>query len=169
MVKSKSKNRRTKRKSRKNKTRKTKMWKMTGCGHKKNMRNCKYCKHKSQSGGQHFYKPAGPIPGPFVGSSWKGSVDGWPGVNGVGADRNYLAQNMYPTDPQTMMMLGGKKNKKNKTRKSGGGIVPQDLSDLGSDMMYNIGSAYNSLNGFSKPVNPAPYMDQLPRTKTLII
>jgi len=125
--------------------------------------------------------PASPIPGPFIGNAWNGSVQGWPGVNGVGADRNYLAQNMYFKDPQTMMITGGKKckkckNSKNsnhcnhfKTKKTGGGLIPQDLVNLGRDMMYNMGSAYNSFNGYPQPVNPAPYIGQIPSSKSFIL
>jgi hypothetical protein len=40
-------------------------------------------------------------------------------------------------------------------------LVPQDLVNLGRNAMFNIGSAYNGLNGYSAPVNPLPYKDQL--------
>ena len=183
-------------KSRKRKTRQTKksrhsrrrqtrkMWNMSGCGHKKMNKHCSSCKMMMQQGGTcdtcklgmnggNFYKPASAIPGPFEGSAWNGSVGGWPGVDGVGSGRNYLALNKYHTDPQTMMLLGGKKRRQGKkgkrSRKNGGGLIPQDLVNLGRDMTYNMGSAYNSLNGYKQPVNPAPYMNQLPTSKSLII
>jgi hypothetical protein len=44
---------------------------------------------------------------------------------------------------------------------NGGGLVPQDLVNLGRDFMYNLNSAYNALNGYGAPVNPLPYKDQL--------
>ncbi len=44
---------------------------------------------------------------------------------------------------------------------TGGGFIPQDLVNLGRDMMYNVNSAYNALNGYKAPVNPLPYKDQL--------
>ena len=190
----KRKTRRTKKIKRSRKRQSRKLWDMKGCGHKKKNKSCSICKMKLQwggtcdtckigmqnGGGSNFYKPASSIPGPFVGSAWNGSVGGWPGVNGIGGDRNYLAQNMYYTDPQTMMKLGGKrkkqgkkskKNKKNKKNgeRNGGGLIPQDLVNLGRDISYNMGSAYNSLNGYPQPVNPAPYMDQLPTSKSIII
>lgn len=62
-----------------------------------------------QSGG-NFFKPAGPMPGPFVGSSWGASFSKWPGVNDVGGDRNYLKSydannNIIGKDPQLQMSM----------------------------------------------------------------
>ena len=133
---------------------------------KKNMKGgyCGSCSNHLQVGG-NFYKPPLPIPGPFVGQSWNYPVNSWPGVNGVGGDRNYLPYNKYLTDPQTAMKLnGGKKNRnktKTKQRTKKGGLLPQDLVNLGRDIGYNMGSAYNALNGYPAPVNPLPYKDQL--------
>jgi hypothetical protein len=121
-----------------------------------------------QSGGNNFYKPAAPIPGPFVGQSWDPPYSKWPGVDGVSNNRNYLAYNNYPTDPQTAMTLeGGSRNRrsksKSKSRSKRGGLsfLPQDFVNLGRDIGYNLGSAYNALNGYEAPVNPLPYKDQL--------
>jgi len=114
--------------------------------------------------GGSFYKPAAPIPGPFVGKSWTPGISGWPGVNGVGGDRNYIANNLYANgDPQTMMKLGGSKKRRGKRNKGkrGGGLIPQDLVNLGRDVSFNFKSAYNSLNGYNAPANPLPYKDQL--------
>ena len=131
---------------------------------------CGSCSNTNQMGG-NFYKPAAPIPGPFVGNSWNPPVKDWPGVNGVGGDRNYLAYNSYPTDPQTAMRLeGGSKKKKgsrSSSRKRKGGLFSQDLVNLGRDITFNMGSAYNALNGYPAPVNPLPYKDQLPNTGSL--
>lgn len=129
-----------------------------------------------QMGGNASPIPASLIPGPFVGSSWGNSVNEWPGMNGIGSDRNYL--NSYAksigNDPQLKMsmadagyktpnsMIGGK-NKKRRSQ-SGGGLIPQDLLNLGRNFTFNLHSAYNSLNGYNQPVNPMPYKDQLPRS-----
>ncbi len=151
-----------------------------------------------QAGGS-FYKPAGPMPGPFTGSPWKPDL-GWPGMNGIGGDRNYLANygNVIQNDPQQQMsmndagyttknsMVGGytydnkklvnrkgvrksseKSSSRTKTSSSpnslskGGGLVPQDLVNLGRDFTYNFKTAYNALNGYKAPVDPAPYKGQL--------
>ena len=170
------------------KTRKQKMYNMKGCSKSKKMNGGKGCgpfgcpiapyafKHKGgcaeqcPAGGQtggNFYKPPAPIPGPFVGAPWSPWIRGWPGVNGVSSDNNYLAQNLYNRgDPQTMMKLGGgskksKMGKKNHQNVKGGGLVPQDLVNLGRDMSFNFKSAYNALNGYTAPTNPLPYRDQL--------
>lgn len=125
------------------------------------------CSSCLMRGGNHFYKPAAPIPGPFVGESWNAPVNNWPGVNGVGGDRNYLAYNNYPTDPQTAMILEGGKRRRGSRRSrrgKGGGLIPQDLVNVGRDIGFNMGSAYNALRGYQAPVNPLPYKDQLPGT-----
>ena len=137
--------------------------------------------------------PFRPVPAPFVGKPWGPPITDWPGVDGVDGGRNYLAQNMYLNDPQTMMKLEGggkqrvktrrakrgrktfkktyhygKKNIKRNTRintykkhKRGGGLVPQDLVNLGRDFAFHAKSAYNTINGYPLPVNPAPFKDQL--------
>ena len=124
---------------------------------------------RNQMKGGSFYQPASPIPGPFVGQAWSPSVAGWPGVNGIGGDSNYLANNLYKAgDPQTMMKLGGKrmnkrmnKRRRHSLRLKGGGIMPQDLVNLGRDASFNFKSAYNALNGYTAPTNSLPYKDQL--------
>ena len=76
--------------------------------------------------------------------------------------------NQYKVDPQTQTtsetnqqtyQKGGYKQ----SRKRGGGIIPQDLVNLGRGVAYGLGSAYNSLAGYPTPVNPLPYKDQLIR------
>lgn len=127
----------------------------------------------SQNGGSNFFKPAASIPGPFVGSSWGTSVKDWPSMNGIGGDRNYLSDSskVVTNNPQQQIsmadsgyktlssMVGGYKKKKRSQR--GGGIIPQDLVNLGSNLSFGMKSAYNSLNGYPAPVNPMPYKDQL--------
>jgi hypothetical protein len=134
----------------------------------------------------------GKMPGPFIGSSWSAPVDKWPTMNGIGGDRNYLANysKVIGNDPQQQMsmnnsgyvtknsMVGGYtyKNKRHSRAKSsssnsikGGGLIPQDLVNLGSSFTFNLKSAYNSLNGTSAPTNPLPYKDQLQTNNKLII
>jgi hypothetical protein len=63
------------------------------------------------------------------------------------------------------MKLGGSKRRKNLRKKhrtvKGGGLVPQDLVNLGRDLSFNYKSAYNALNGYGAPTNPLPYKDQI--------
>ena len=75
------------------------------CSRKMSGGSCNSCL-KMQAGGQ-FYKNAAPMPGPFVGKSWNTNVTGWPGVNGVGNDRNYLPYNNYHNDPVSYLRLRG--------------------------------------------------------------
>jgi hypothetical protein len=124
--------------------------------------SCGSCSNSMKGGS--FYKPAADMPGPFIGKSWTPSISGWPGVDGISNNRNYLANNLYANgDPQTMMKLGGSKKRKGKGKQrfKGGGLIPQDLVNLGRDASFNFQSAYNALNGYSAPTNPLPYRDQL--------
>jgi hypothetical protein len=115
----------------------------------KSMKCGKYMK------GGSFYKPAAPVPPPFIGEAWTPSIKGWPGVDGIDNNRNYLSNNLYDRgDPQTMMKLGGSKKVK------GGGILPQNLVNLGRGMEFNLKSVSNTLNGYDAPISPLPYQDQ---------
>jgi len=144
-----------------------------------------------QAGGQtgeSFFKPAAPIPGPITGSAWGAPVNQWPGMNNIGGDRNYLQSyntnnNIVSNDPALQMNMndsgyntlnskvGGRKYGKNPSSirsrsKSirGGGLVPQDLVNLGNDFSFNLKSTYNALNGYKAPVDPLPYKGQFPNS-----
>ena len=106
-------------------------------------------------------------PPPFIGAPWTPNIENWPGVGGEQGVTNYypLNTNTY-SDYHNMKMVpkGGKKSvgrKNNKTKKSGGGFLGQDLVNLGRTLEYGLGSAYNAFSGYSQPVNPLPYKDQL--------
>jgi len=134
-----------------------------------------------QAGGA-FYKPGPPMPGPIVGNAWGASFNKWPGIDGISGNRNFLKSydtiknNIVTKDPQQQQltadidagyktlasMIGGYKYKTRE--KKGGGLIPQDLVNLGQDFTYNLKSAYNTLNGYNAPVNPLPYKDQLPQS-----
>ena len=128
----------------------------------------------SQSGGGSLP----PVPAPLVGNPWTPQVSGWPGVDGVDGNRNYLANNLYNKfDPQTMMQLdstqiGGSKKKAFRRRRSrkqyGGNLMPQQLTNLGRDLSFNFKSTYNAMNGYSAPVDPRPYMDQFRSTPKMV-
>lgn len=129
---------------------------------------CGTCMNENCSCASASEMMGGAIPGPIVGGVWGPNHSQWPGANGVGGDRNLLPYNTYqPVDISRQMALrgGGKRSKKRliKRKKSmkGGGIMPQDLLNLGRDFAFNMESAYNSIRGMPAPVNPLPYKDQL--------
>jgi hypothetical protein len=181
------------RKSRKAKTHKTKtqrLWKQKGCSSRskrsKMMGGSCGCglPFGGMKGGcngscglQQGGSGLAPVPPALVGAPWTPAISGWPGVGGQDGVTNYLSMNKYvPYDPQTQVMQeragslflgkytgGGKKGMK-KSKKRGGGLIPQDLVNFGRTFTYGLGSAYNAINGYSAPVNPLPYTDQLVNT-----
>jgi hypothetical protein len=135
---------------------------------------CSTCK-KTQTGGM---SNSGAYPDGLVGSPWTPKVSGWPGVDGISGDRNYLGYNTYePNDVSRQMIntqaqppfsIGGRR----RTRKGGkgrkgqkGGVLSnflgQDLVNLGRQLQFGVGSAYNGLAGYASPVNPMPWKGQL--------
>ena len=151
--------------------------------------NCDVCNSiqvASQSGGNNVLKP---LPGPFEGSAWGPNLK-WPGMNGIGGDENYFkpyntnygsTSYQLPADADAgylnpMSLVGGyrynKSHSKTSSRatsnsissKRGGGLVPQDLVNLGRDFNYNLKTAYNAFNGYKAPVDPSPYKGQLTGT-----
>ncbi len=126
---------------------------------------------------------SGTYPNGLVGSSWTPKISGWPGVDGINGNRNYLAHNDYKVDPQTQGIIserstyvtkGGRRHKNRTSKKGrrgrgrgrrGGGFLPDDLVNLGRQVSYGVGSAYNTLAGYPQPVNPLPYKDQLVNVK----
>lgn len=142
------------------------------CSKHRNGCLCTDCKNERKSGGMKGGNAGIPYPNGLVGSPWTPSVSGWPGIDGVSGDRNFLPQNLYNSgDPQTSMidvganppflyMKGGKKrNQKGGTLTN---LMGQDLINLGRQFQFGIGSAYNALAGYQSPVNPMPWRDQFP-------
>jgi len=137
---------------------------------------CSSCKSKRR-GNMKGGNPGIPYPDGLVGKPWTPAIGGWPGVDGVQGDRNYLALNTYHNDPQTAMIATGANppfsigGGKNRSRKQRGGtlsnFLTQDLINLGRQFQFGLGSAYNALAGYSSPVNPLPWKDQLPKTPSL--
>ena len=114
-----------------------------------------------------------PYPNGVVGQEW--SSNSGPGVNGVQGDSNYLALNNYKVDPQTAMIatgaqppfsVGGNRSKQ-KTKKQRGGFIGQELINLGRQIQFGLGSAYNGINGYSAPVNPQSWRGQIPNAMNL--
>ena len=133
---------------------------------------CSKCKGKMYGGSGNNGIP---YPDGLVGSPWTPAIGGWPGVNGVGGDSNYLAYNSYPTDVQTSIINtganppfsigGGKKSRRRRGGQKGGTLsnfLTQDLINLGRQFQFGLGSAYNGLAGYSAPTNPLPWQGQFP-------
>jgi len=141
--------------------------------HKKNG-TCKICQKNMKKGGANL-----PYPNGLLGNAWTSSISGWPGLDGISMDRNHLGYNTYNNDisrqmrdvganPPFTYLKGGKKRNtnnnnqkrktKNKTQK--GGFLGQDLINVGRQLQYGIGSAYNGIRGYTAPVSPLPWKDQ---------
>jgi hypothetical protein len=142
-------------------------------------------KRRSKKGVIKGGNPGIPYPNGLVGKPWTPSIGGWPGVDGISGGRNYLGGNTYDTDISRQMVspganppfiTGGKRHRKTKsykgkTRKQRGGtfsnFLGQDLINLGRQFQFGLGSTYNALAGYSAPVNPLPWKDQLVHTPNL--
>ena len=110
-----------------------------------------------------------PYPNGLVGTPWTPSVGGWPGVNGIPGNSNYISPNQMKADPVTSInnvganppfTVGGRRRKQKGGTLSN--FVGQDLINLGRQFQFGLGSAYNALAGYSAPVNPLPWKDQFP-------
>jgi hypothetical protein len=137
---------------------------------------CSSCK---MNGGQLMKggNPGIPYPDGLVGKPWTPAITGWPGVDGIQGDRNYLALNDYKPDISRQMISTGANppfsigGGKGRTRKQRGGTLSnflgQDLINLGRQFQFGLGGAYNALAGYSSPVNPLPWKDQIQNTSSL--
>ena len=124
-----------------------------------------------------------PYPNGLVGTPWTGSSSGWPGVNGVQGDNNHIALNDYKTDISRQMIATGanppfsvggrgrrRRGRRSRKGQRGGTLsnfLTQDLINLGRQFQFGVGSAYNTLAGYSAPVSPLPWRDQLSSTTNL--
>jgi hypothetical protein len=115
----------------------------------------------------------------LVGSSWSSNPETWSGVNGVGGDGNHLSLNTYNNDVSRQMldiganypfngMLSGGGRSRGPSRSSnhkktyrGGGLLPQNLVNVGRNFMNNIAASNNEMNGYAVPPKPMPYEGQL--------
>ena len=113
-----------------------------------------------------------------IGSQWTPASSGWPGVDGIPGNRNFLSENSqnsyeFPKNigANRPFITGGKKNKRSKKYRQKGGnlsnFLGQDLINLGRQFQFGVGSAYDALSGYSAPVNPLPWKGQLINTPSL--
>lgn len=144
--------------------------KMNGGAHRVGCK-CSACKNKMYGGSGNNGIP---YPNGLVGSAWTPSVGGWPGVKGIGGDSNYLAYNKYHSDisrdivstgaNRPFSIGGSRKNRTLKNRKQNGGsfsnFLAQDLINVGRQIQYGLGSAYNGIAGYPQAPNPLPWKGQ---------
>lgn len=133
---------------------------------------CSKCKKRVMKGGNLY--PNGLVPNGLVGSPFKPeSISGLPGVDGIGGNRNYIANNTYNNDISRQMvdiganrpyLKGGKRKQKGGTLSN---FMAQDLINLGRQFQFGVGSAYNALAGYAAPVSPLPWKDQFPSRTSL--
>lgn len=157
---------------------------------------CSLCKMKhgndmSGGGGCSTSNNGIPYPNGLVGKPFENPTN-LPGANHIPGDANFYKLNTYNNDVSRQMvdvganrpflgffgLGGGGKSRKShkkmaitKKRKQRGGTLSnflgQDLINLGRQIGFGMGSAYNALNGYSAPTNPLPWKDQLPNTVNL--
>jgi hypothetical protein len=150
--------------------------------HRKGCR-CSDCKSTyTMSGGASCGNNGIPYPDGTAGTSWTPNSSGWPASPGLlPGDANHFSLNTYNNDISRQMVdigaappfTGGKRGKRTlkKRRSQRGGIlsnlISQDFVNLGRQLQYGVGSAYNGLLGYQSPVNPLPWKGQLANTPSL--
>jgi hypothetical protein len=125
-------------------------------------------------GGMNQYQPAAFYPNGTVGNNWTPSVSGWPGVDGISSNRNFLSLNTYPNDPQTQNTLsertvsnfglkGGRRHHRTKKRRGGGlnSYVPSDIINPLRLMSNSVQNSVATLQGRTLAPNPLPENSQL--------
>jgi hypothetical protein len=161
-----------KRKKIKTKSKKQKIYSMRGCS------KYKCNKHKGGSGCGNTDCPIAPYAfkggnKAFFGEPWGTSINKWSGVDGLSGNRNHYSLMNTTLNPQQQMLLkGGKRKRISRKLKGhklkGGGLLPQDLVNLGRDVMFNAKSASNILNGYELPTDPSPYRGHLLNNNKII-
>jgi hypothetical protein len=120
-------------------------------------------------------------PDGLVGKPWTPNSDSWPANKGVPpGGANHFQLNTYKNDISRQMkdvgaafpFSGGRKMKKRKNtthrrQRAGSSFLPQDFVNLGRQLNFGLGSAYNGLMGYRAPTNPLPWKGQLTNTPNL--
>lgn len=102
----------------------------------------------------------GPGAGPVGYALQPGNVGTWPGVAGF----NYGQGNHYAYRGIPSGMYDPPLSSRNDPVRyqSGGGLIPQDLVNLGRSVGYGLSSLVSNVTGsVNKPVNPLPTKDQV--------
>ena len=122
-----------------------KLWNMKGCS---KYRCRKTGRTKKRHGGCFFGKTKSKKQKGGCTSCLTGGVQLQTG--GSGSSGNLYPLNTYKNDLQTATIPS-------RGLKGGASLIPQEITNIGRNMIYGAGSAYNSLAGFDAPVNPLPY------------
>jgi hypothetical protein len=83
-----------------------------------------------------------------------------PNTNHKGGD---VTRDMIATGAQPPFSVGGRRSKTQKRRQRGGtfsNFLNQDLFNVGRQVTYNLGGAYNGIRGYPPPVDPRPTSGQ---------
>ncbi len=110
----------------------------------------------------------------LVGQSWTPNPNTWGTTNHLelntlkGGD---VTRDMIATGAQPPFSVGGRrrrrmgdKTQKRQRRQTGGtfsNFLNQDLFNVGRQLTYNMGGAYNGIRGYPQPVDPRPTSGQL--------
>ena len=139
-------------------------------GKHRNHCKCSACKSIKMKGGNGN---DGKYPNGLVGTPYTPN----PSTNEIiPGNNNHYSLNTYNNDVSRQMvdvgannpylyLQGGKKrNKTQKMKYKGGGLsnfLAQDVINLGRQVQFGMGSAYNALAGYTQPVSNLPWKDQL--------
>ena len=76
---------------------------------------------------------------------------------------------MVATGANPPFSIGGRRKRRSKKQKGGNlsNLFSQDVINLGRQLQFGVGSAYNGVTGYAAPVNPLPWKGQLPNTPSL--
>ena len=78
----------------------------------------------------------------------------------VGGRRRGKGQRVRKTKSKQYRKDKFSRNKNKKLLKGGSNVFGEDILNSGRSIQYGIGSAYNALLGYQKPIDPLPFSDQ---------
>lgn len=130
---------------------------MTGGSHRIGCQ-CSACKQKGGMVGVSSTSGALPNPMPYPINSYENDLSRQ--MVDLGANPPYLKGGRRRTHRNRLS-----RRHRRRLRQKGGNLtnfLAQDLVNVGRQIQFGMGSAYNALAGYSAPVNPLPWRDQFP-------
>lgn len=130
---------------------------MEGGSHRENCQ-CSSCKRSQMGGG-----------GMTVASSVDGTVSS-PMPYPINSYQNDVSRPIMEPTPYlgALPVKGGRRRKRTQRGGNLTNFLTQDLVNVGRQIQFGMGSAYNALSGYSAPVNPLPWKDQFPSHTTFL-